>query len=126
MSIGLAELIQQVEAELLSFGPGTGRVPLFYVKEVTLELQVTISKEGNAGLRIQVIEAGVAIKREDVHTITLTLDPIMEKNDVVDYYKQHAPGGAQLLPHVGAKAILKGDAQESQEETFNTGMDDSG
>src|SRR5438876_571710 len=75
MSVGLAELIQQVEAELLSYGPGTGRVPLFYVQEVTLELQVTISKEGSAGLRIQVIEAGGAIKREDVHTIKVTLDP---------------------------------------------------
>lgn len=124
MSIGLAELIQQVEAELLSFGPGTGRAPLFYVKEVTLELQVTMSKEGSAGLRIQVIEAGGAIKREDVHTITVTLDPIMEKKDLVDYYIQYAPGGSQLLPHVGAMSILKGGTEESQEDTFNTSSDD--
>ncbi|HEY6284425.1 MAG TPA: trypco2 family protein [Ktedonobacteraceae bacterium] len=125
MSIGLAELIQQVEAELLSYGPGTGKAPLFYVKEVTLELQVTIGKEGNAGLRIQVIEAGGAIKREDVHTITITLDPIIEKQVLVDYYNQHAPGGAQLLPQMGVRGILKGDKQESQEDTFNTPSDDS-
>jgi Trypsin-co-occurring domain 2 len=122
--IGLAELIQQVEAELLSYGPGTGKAPLFYVEQVTLELQVTIGKEANAGLKIQVIEAGVAIKREDVDTITVTLDPIMEKHDLVDYYKQHAPGGAQLLPQVGAMGILKGDTQESQEDTFNISSHD--
>jgi Trypsin-co-occurring domain 2 len=123
--IGLAELIQQVEAELLSYGPGTGKAPLFYVKEVNLELQVTIAKEGNAGLKIQVIEAGGTIKREDVHTITITLDPILEKQILIDYYNQHAPGGAQLLPQVGVKGILKGDKQESQEDTFNTSSDDN-
>ena len=122
--IGLAELIKQLKAELLSFGPGTGEAPLFYVKEVTLELQVTISKGGNAGLKIQVIEAGAEYKREDVHTITLTLDPIMGKNDAVDYYKQHAPGGAPLLEQAGVMGILKGDEQESQEDTFNTGIGD--
>lgn len=126
MSVGLAELIQQVEAELLSYGPGTGRVPLFYVQEVTLELQVTISKEGSAGLRIQVIEAGGAIKREDVHTIKVTLDPIVEKKDLVDYYKQNAPGGAQNLPLIAAMALFKGGKQESQEDTFNTPSDDGG
>jgi Trypsin-co-occurring domain 2 len=123
--IGLAELIQQVEAELLSYGPGTGKAPLFYVKEVTLELQVTIAKEGNAGLKIQVIEVGGTIKREDVHTITITLDPILEKQVLVDYYNQHAPGGAQLLPQVGVMGILKGDTQENQEDTFNSSSDDS-
>jgi len=125
MSIGLAELLQQVEAELLSYGPGTGKTPLFYVDEVSLELQVTISKQGNAGLRIQVIEVGVDIKRDDVHTIKVTLDPIIEKQDLLDYYKQHAPGGAQNLPLLATMALLKGDKLESQEDTFNTPSDDS-
>ncbi len=117
--IGLAELIQQVEADLFSFGPGTGNAPFFFVEQVTLELQVKVSKKGEAGLRIHVIEAGVDIGKEDVHTIKVTLDPLMEKKDLIEYYMQHVPGGAQALLDIGVRSMFKGDSQESQEDTFN-------
>ena len=39
-AIGLTALIKQVKAELQSYEPGTGKAPLFYIKELTLEFKV--------------------------------------------------------------------------------------
>lgn len=116
-SIGLAELIEQVRQDLLSTGPDLGEVPIFSVDEISLELQVTVSKEGGGGIKIHVIELGGKVGRDDVQTIKLTLTPLIDKETRRKLYEQHYPGGAAAVERA-SMAALKGSSEESQPNLF--------
>jgi hypothetical protein len=125
--IGLAELIDTVRQELLlqellSTGPGSGNVPFLSIDEVSLELQVTVQKEGNAGIKINVIQIGGSVSRNDVQTIKITLTPLLSKEARLSHYQKHYPGGealgAEAVERVSTRGTLKGSAEESQRETF--------
>lgn len=117
--IGLAELIERVRQELLSAGPDLGEVPIFSVDEVSLELQVTVRREGGGGINIQVIELGGKVGRDDVHTVKLTLTPLVDKQKRRQLYESHYPGGVAAIERA-SMATLKGSAHESQRETFGS------
>ena len=84
-SIGLAEFIAQVKRELLatSDGKDAANPPLLVLDSVELEVQVTASKEGKAGVNIQVVELGGAGKHQDAHTVKLTMSPILTHQELV-------------------------------------------
>ncbi|GAB2781836.1 trypco2 family protein [Amycolatopsis magusensis] len=56
---------------------------LFPVGEITVEFQVTVTREAeaNAGVKFWVLEAGAAgsVARERVHTVTVTLAPPVDR-----------------------------------------------
>lgn len=115
--IGLAELIEQVKRELL---PATSdkeaEVPLLSVDTVELELQVTVRKEGKAGLKFYVFEAGGGRSRDDVQKIKVTLSPMLSKEMRLNLYKKRYP---QSLPDFIAKsekAFNKGDDGDSDNQ----------
>ena len=84
-NITLQALIEKVKSDLLA--PTNGpNYPIFFVEKVELELQVAVTQEGNAGLEISVLdfvgikaEGGVA--RERGHTVTVTLAPILSREE---------------------------------------------
>jgi hypothetical protein len=104
--IGLAELIEQVKQELLS--QRNTSTPFFSVDQVELELQVTIQKEGNAGIKIYVVEAGGKMSRDDVQRVTVTLTPLLNKQELLDAYEQEHPGGRSIINQVAAEVGVKG------------------
>jgi Trypsin-co-occurring domain 2 len=114
-SIGLAELIQQVKKDLLE--PGLDRKsdpPLLFVESVELELQVTARREGNAGIKLDVLsigcgEAGGSLSHEQVHTIKVQLSPLFDKAQLLEWYKDLY--GDEVLPAVknSIDALLKGN-----------------
>lgn len=117
-TIGLAELIDQVKQELLTQRPGSGStVPFFSVDQVTLELKVTVSKAGKAGLRIHVIEVGGNLSREDVHTIQVTLTPLVSKEERIQLYKQYLPDAIEDVKRGGVIGGMKG-AKVSEKDQF--------
>ena len=121
-SIGLSELIEKVRQELLTTVARPGEIPFLSVDEVSLELQVTIQKEGDAGIKIHIIQIGGKVSRDDVQTIKLTLSPLLSKEERLKQYEQHFPGGpaaaAAAVASVSARGTLKGSATESQRDTF--------
>lgn len=79
--IPLAEMIQTLRRELsASMATARSEELRFRVEDVQLELQVTVSREGEGGgkVRFLVIEfdAGGKVSRTDVHTFRLTLKPV--------------------------------------------------
>lgn len=117
--IGLAELIANVKAELLSTeGTGDGVPPLFSVDEVILELQVTVHREGKAGVRVWVVEAGGGLARDAVQKVSVTLTPLLSKPDRVDIYKDRHPKEWRALEDLSS-ATLKG-SQSGLGDTFDT------
>ena len=115
--IGLSELIDQVKQELLTPPDKDGEPPVFFVDSVELELQVTAKREGNAGVKIDVVsigggEAGGALRQEKTHTVKVTLSPLFEKAKLVEWFKDVR--GDQVMPTVARSldALMKGNDED--------------
>ncbi|PSB22888.1 hypothetical protein C7B76_02330 [filamentous cyanobacterium CCP2] len=114
-SIGLAELIQQVKKELLSTVPGqSSDAPILFVESVELELQVTVSREGSGGVKIDVLavgggELGGTLKRENVHTVKVSLSPLFDKERLMEFYQTLHSDKVPTTVKQSLEALLKGE-----------------
>lgn len=111
--IGLAELIEQVKRELL---PTTSdkdtEVPFLSVDTVELELQVTVRKEGKAGLKVYIFEAGGGGSRDDLQKVKVTLSPLLSKEKRLNLYTKRYPEHVKDLIDRSLEALNKGDDNE--------------
>ncbi len=108
-SIGLAELIQQVKQELLTQSPDSETdIPIFAVDSVELELQVTVKKEGKAGIKIYVLEMGGGDSRDDVQKVKVKLSPLLKREQLLAMYKKQHPERWSELLEQNVKAATKG------------------
>lgn len=121
--IGLSELIDQVKQELLTPPDKGGDPPVFFVDSVELELQVTAKREGSAGIKIDVVaigggEAGGNLSHEKTHTVKVTLSPLFEKAQLVEWYKDLH--GEQVLPAIARSldTLTKGGVEDDIAERF--------
>jgi hypothetical protein len=106
--IGLAELIEKVKQEL--FLKRNTTTPFFSIDKVELELQVTVHKEGNAGIKIYVVEAGGKGSREDVQKVTVSLSPLLNKQELLEAYENEHPGSRSIINHIATEGGVKGPA----------------
>lgn len=116
--IGLSELIQQVKKDLLA--PVLDRKsdpPVLFVESVELELHVTAKREGNAGVKIDVLsiggaEGGGSLSQEKTHTVKVQLSPLFDKAQLLEWYKDIY--GDDVVPAVkrSMDALLKGDESD--------------
>ncbi len=104
--IGLAELIEKVKQEL--FLNRNTTTPFFSVDQVELELQVTVHKEGNAGIKIYVVEASGGGSRENVQKVTVTLTPLLNKQELLAAYESEHPGSRAIIDRVATEVVVKG------------------
>jgi hypothetical protein len=117
-SIGLAELIQQVKQELLSTVPGkTKEAPILFVSGVEVEAQVTVKREGKAGIKIDVLsvgggELGGSISRDDVHKVKVTLSPLFDKERLLEFYQALQSDQVPVAVKQSLEALLKGEEGE--------------
>ena len=114
-SIGLAELIQQVKQELLSTVPGKAKeAPLLLVSSVEVEAQVTVKREGKAGIKIDVLsvgggELGGGISRDDVHKVKVTLSPLFDKERLMEFYQTLQADQVPTSVKQSMDALFKGE-----------------
>ncbi|MBW4665930.1 MAG: hypothetical protein KME60_00445 [Cyanomargarita calcarea GSE-NOS-MK-12-04C] len=112
--IGLAELIQQVKQELLTTYPGSENdTPLLSIDSVELELQVTVKKEGKAGIKINVLQFGGGelsggANRDDVQKVKVKLSPLVSKEVLINTYGKKNPEKYQQFVDQTLEGILKG------------------
>ncbi|NET43316.1 trypco2 family protein [Okeania sp. SIO2B3] len=112
-SIGVAELIQQVKQELLTESPDSETdIPIFAVDSVELELQVTVKKEGKAGIKIYVLEMGGGGSRDDVQKVKVKLSPLLNREQLLAFYKKQHPERWSELLEKNVKATTKGQPLE--------------
>lgn len=104
--IGLQELIYQVKKELLAQSP-EDPVPLFYVEGVELELSVTARKEGQAGIKIYVVDVGGGGAREQAQMVRVQLRPLFSREEMRRIVEQD-PVLGPLLPQVAKQGAVKG------------------
>lgn len=83
--ISLQTLIEKVKDELLAPTGGPG-YPIFLVDKIELELQVIVTYEVEAGLKVSVLQLGGAEvggsgTDERGHTIKVTLSPILSREE---------------------------------------------
>ena len=90
--IGLAELSYQMKQELLSpESRWNDPVPLFVVDEIELELAVTVSREGQAGINIQVFSVGGGTSRQDAQTVRVKLKPLRSREELIADLQKRDP-----------------------------------
>lgn len=90
--IGLTELIYKVKQELLSAeSRQRDPAPLFAVDEIELELAVTVSREGQAGINIQVVNVGGGASREDAQIVRVRLKPLRSRDELLADLKARDP-----------------------------------
>jgi hypothetical protein len=112
--IGLNELIYQVKRELLSAGSRENDpVPLFAVDEIELEVAVTVSREGQAGINIQVLNLGGGASREDAQTVRVRLKPLLTKEELLAELRKRNPGLFAAVTDE-SQALLKGAEPSGQ------------
>jgi hypothetical protein len=106
--IGLTELIYQVKRELLSSeSRKDDPVPLFAVDEIELEVAVTLSREGQAGINIQVLNVGGGASREDAQTVRVRLKPLLSREELLAVLQKRNPGLFAAVTEE-SQALLKG------------------
>ena len=115
----LYEIINRNKSEMLLLGrEKREKVPLFSVDEVELELQVAVTKEGGGGISIQVIQLGGRIEQHDVQRVKVTLTPLLEKEERLQYFKAQYPEIWQALQEGQIHATIKGGSQESLDDFY--------
>ena len=113
-AIGLAELIYQVKRELLA--PATRQddpVPLFAVDEIELEVAVTVSREGQAGINIHVLNLGAGASRADAQTVRVTLKPLLSREELLAVLQKRHPDLFAVVSEE-SQALLKGAEPSTQ------------
>ena len=74
-TILLNDLIEHVKSEL---SKPTQTAAMFNVKQVQIEVEVSIESDGKGGISLQVINIGVGKTLGNVQKVTVTLEPIVE------------------------------------------------
>jgi hypothetical protein len=93
--IGLYELILQVKKELLAPSPDDP-VPLFYVEGVELELGVAARKEGQAGIKLYVVDFSGGGRHERAQTVRVHLRPLYSREEMRRLVERDPVLGPQL------------------------------
>jgi hypothetical protein len=118
--IGLRELVLKVKEELLSRESlKTDPAPLLAVDEVELELAVSVTREGEAGISLQVLSLGGSRSREDTQTVRVRLKPLFDKEELITDLRERDPDLYERA-RAAAGRTLKGptwDNEEKQSET---------
>lgn len=118
--IGLAELIEQIKQDLLSTASDTGtEVPFLSVDTVELELQVTVRREGKAGLKVYVFQLDGGKSRDDVQKVKVTLSPLLSKEVRLGLYKKRYPERIPELVDKSIQALTKGNDGESLNNLYD-------
>ncbi|MEH1850160.1 MAG: trypco2 family protein [Nostoc sp.] len=123
--IGLAELIQQVKQELLTTYPGKENdTPIFSVDSVELELQVTVQKDTNGKVKINIFgwggEAGGKASRDDVQKVKVKLSPLLSKEYLLKAYYGEDPKRWPGLVKKNLDGLLKGSEGKNLNEDFGS------
>jgi hypothetical protein len=114
-SIGLAEFIAQVRRELLAPAPDdSDRVPLLSVEDIDLECKVTVTKQGKAGLNINVVQLGGTVGRDDVHTVHVKLSPLLTREARLELMRQ--AGELPAIEHAAVEHMLKGVGERRSDQ----------
>ncbi len=104
--IGLQELLFQVKRELLAQSPDDP-VPLFYVEGVDLELSVLVRKQGQAGIKVYVVDVGGEIGKERGHLVRVSLQPLYTREEMRALV-EHDPELGPRLTAAAKHGIMKG------------------
>ena len=108
-SIGLTELIYQVKRELLSSeSRQNDPVPLFAVDEIELEVAITVSREGQVGINIQVFSLGGGASRADAQTVRVKLKPLRTREELIADLQKRDPGLFDTMTEESLLLLLKG------------------
>jgi len=106
-NLSLQDVISQIKHELLS-ATHSPEYPLFFVDKLEIEVAISIKAEAKGGVNIQVLELGGDVSKEKCNTITITLSPILSREEqraLIDRDSHLLDG----IKRSSAGALRKGD-----------------
>ena len=114
-SIGLADFIQQVRAEIVQSGADAGSdIPLFAVTELEVTIGVTVEKRAEGSLSIKVVQVGAGAAHSAVHSVTVKLLPLLTLEERREELQKDPRWGQTVKTLV--KSTLKGSSREPAAE----------
>jgi NTP-dependent ternary system trypsin peptidase co-occuring protein len=82
--LGLAEFIREIKRELMESEQGADdSTKLLVIEDIELDIQVGVSFDGRAGINVQVLQLGGSAKHDDVHTVKVKLQPLLNHQERV-------------------------------------------
>jgi len=117
-SIGLAELIEKVKADLLT-PPKDKTAPFLFIDSVELELQVIVKKDAKTGLKVDVIGIGGAnlnadVGQHNIQTVKVSLSPLFTKEQIREFYQAFNPDDVLPTFNESVKATVKGQGDNDE------------
>ncbi len=103
--IGLQELIWQVKRELLAQSEDDP-VPLFYIEGIDLELHVEVRVEGQASIKIYVVDVGGSGPQARGQVVRVSLRPLYSKEELREMLEQD-PALGKRLQDAASQGVLK-------------------
>ncbi|MDQ2807445.1 MAG: hypothetical protein M3Z04_11125 [Chloroflexota bacterium] len=103
--IGIQELISQVKRELLA--THDDQHPLFVVGSVELQISFTAERNANGGVDLKIIQAGTSAKTIDVQSVRVTLQPIINLDEV-------RKGLSDAQVDTARQAVTRGESEAVQ------------
>ncbi len=88
-------------------------MPLFAVDEIELEVAVRISRDGQAGINIQVLNLGGGVSREDAQTVRVRLKPLLSREELIAVLRKRDPSLFEAVTDE-SQALLKGAEPSGQ------------
>ena len=105
-TVKLSELIHWVKKELLSDNAlKNDPVPLFIIDEVTVEINFTLSGEGEAGFDLVVVKSGAKVAEERVQKAIVRMKPLIPFERVREKLSKEQ---LEQFENEGVKVFLKG------------------
>lgn len=76
--LGIYEVVSELKKEIKRLADDRAEDPIFRIAKATVQLSMVVDKEGEAGIKFWVVNAGGTVKKENVHTITLELTTLKD------------------------------------------------
>jgi len=105
-SLGLVELIEQMKQDLLNVPPSS-EPELFFIDEVTLEVNFTVSGDIESGFNFGVVTLGSDVSEERVQKVTIKMTPLVSKNQLIEKINQDSQK-AQTIIATSAESLTRG------------------
>ncbi len=112
--IGLADFVNLLKQELMQEPADTSSPKLLVIEEVNLEIQCVVSRGGNAGINVQVIQLGGNAKRDDTHIVRVKLQPLLSHEDRVKHLQSDPRWSKYVAAAVDYTVKGIGDGDDSQ------------
>ena len=98
-TLGLSEFINQVKKDLLA-EQEEKKPYLFFIDEVNLEVNFTVSGDIESGFNFGVVTLGSNVSEDRTQKVSIKMSPLVTKKQVIEEINKHSNGIGDFISEV--------------------------